>query len=58
MPTSSITHNFIIKDVKSAKRFIEVLDKPGIQRSNIKVESVSGAENVKVLMERWEKSIK
>lgn len=58
MATSSITHNFVIKDVKSAERFIEALDKPKIQRSNIKVENVSGTENVRLLVERWKKSIK
>ena len=58
MATSSITHNFVIKDVKSAERFIEALDKPPIQKTEMNVESVSGIDNVRLLVEKWKASIK
>ena len=58
MPTSSIFHNFVITDRESAERFLEAFDRPKIQRSDIDVEMVSGAENIKLLVEKWKKSIK
>ena len=58
MATSSITHNFVINNRDSAEKFIEALDKPKIEKSDINVETVSGAENVRLLMNKWKESIK
>lgn len=56
MPTSSITHNFVIRDRDSAERLAEALDMPKIQKSDIKVETISGAENVRTLVNKWKAS--
>jgi uncharacterized protein (DUF1778 family) len=58
MATSSLTHNFVINDAESAERFAEALDKPKISKSNIKVKRVTGAENARLLVEKWKKSTK
>ena len=52
MPTSSITHNFVVKDLKGAEVIIDALDGPGFSE-NVNVETVEGADNVRVLMNRW-----
>lgn len=57
MATSSITHNFVINDTKTAERFIESLDKPKIKKTGLKVEKISG-DNVRLLVEKWKTNIK
>ncbi len=58
MATSSITHNFVIKDKESAERFAEALDKPKLQEPDIEFITVSGAENVRRLIEAWKNRTK
>ena len=58
MTISSIFHNFVITDRESAERFLEAFDRPKIQRSDISVETVSGVENVKLIVDKWKASIK
>ena len=58
MATSSITHNFVINDRMSAEKFAEALDKPEIQKADVKVETVNGADNVKLLAEKWKTGMK
>lgn len=52
MATSSISHDFVIKDKKSVKLLADALSVPKATLPK-PVKSVSGKENVTLLMTKW-----
>lgn len=53
MPSESITHNFVINNADSVERFIEVLDKPKMKKSNLNVVHINDVDEAMLLVERW-----
>ena len=52
MATSSINHNFVIKDRKSIDRLADALSTPKAELPK-PVKSVSGTDAVTLLMSKW-----
>ena len=52
MATSSIDHNFVVKDKKSVDRLAEALSMPAAKTAE-PVKSISGEEAVTLLMSKW-----
>ena len=52
MATSSIDHNFVVKDKKSVDRLAEALSMPAAKTAE-PVKSISGQEAVTLLMSKW-----
>ena len=55
MATSSIDHNFVIKDKKSVDRLAKALSTPAAQTTK-PVKSISGEKAVTLLMSKWRKN--
>lgn len=49
MPTSSITHNFVVDNKESVTKFINALDKSKIKKSKVNALHVSSEKDIKRL---------
>ncbi len=52
MATSSITHNFVIRNKESAVKFVEVLDKSKIKKSTVDFRHISDTKEIKHLLDK------
>lgn len=52
MATSSITHNFVIRNKESVVKFVEALDKSKIKKSTIDVRHISDTKEIKHLLDK------
>lgn len=52
MATSSIDHNFVVKDKKNVQQLVEALSAP--KAESVKpIKSISGKDAVTLLMSKW-----
>lgn len=57
MATSSITHNFVISDKKTANKFVNIIDSPVVAKaSSVSYKMVSNPSEISSLLERRKKS--
>ncbi len=52
MPTSSIDHNFVVKNKRNAEQLISALTTPNTEAIK-PAKSVSGKEAITLLMKKW-----